>query len=71
MAEEKKKDPLRGLGLITAFIVFFMTVGFILLASVYTGPVWVRVLVFVVYIVVVAGLVCGVRKLKKDSRPAA
>ena len=71
MAEGKKKDPLRGLGLITAFIVFFMTVGFILLASVYTGPVWVRVLVFVVYIVVVAGLVRGVRKLKKDSRPAA
>ncbi len=65
MAEDK--DPLKGLGAAIAVLVVGMGVGFLLLATVYTGPVWVKVLVFIAYLAVSAGLIRGTRRLK-DSQ---
>ena len=39
-----------------------MTVGFILLSLVYTGPVWVRALVFVIYLVIAGMTIKAARK---------
>ena len=39
-----------------------MTVGFILLSLVYTGPVWVRALVFVIYLVIAGMTIKTARK---------
>lgn len=62
-----KDNPLKGLWLAVAVLLAGMTTGFILLATVYTGPVWVKVLVFVVYIVVVLGLTGSLKKLKNNK----
>lgn len=61
----KKDDPLKGLWLAVLLWLFGITAGFILLALVYTGPVFVRVIVFIVYLVVVFGTIRSVRKLRK------
>lgn len=61
----KKDDPLKGLWLAVLLWLFGITAGFILLALVYTGPVFVRVIVFIVYLVVVFGMIRSVRKLRK------
>ncbi len=61
----KKDDPLKGLWLAVLLWLFGITAGFILLALVYTGPVFVRVIVFIVYLVVVFGTITSVRKLRK------
>lgn len=34
-------------------LLLFMTIGFLLLSMVYTGPVWVKFIVFLVYLLVV------------------
>ena len=60
----KKDDPLKGLWLAVLLWLFGITAGFILLALVYTGPVFVRVIVFIVYLVVVFGTITSVRKLR-------
>ena len=57
-------DPLKGLWAAVAILLVGMTVGFILISLVYTGPTWVKVLVFVAYLAVVFGLIRGVRRLK-------
>ena len=57
-------DPLKGLWAAVAILLVGMTVGFILISLVYTGPTWEKVLVFVAYLVVVFGLIRGVRRLK-------
>ena len=62
-----KDNPLKGLWLAVAVLLAGMTTGFILLATVYTGPVWVKVRVFVVYIVVVLGLTGSLKKLKNSK----
>ncbi len=62
-----KDNPLKGLWLAVAVLLAGMTTGFILLATVYTGPLWVKVLVFVVYIVVVLGLTGSLKKLKNSK----
>ena len=62
-----KDNPLKGLWLDVAVLLAGMTTGFILLATVYTGPVWVKVLVFVVYIIVVLGLTGSLKKLKNSK----
>ena len=62
-----KDNPLKGLWLAVAVLLACMTTGFILLATVYTGPLWVKVLVFVVYIVVVLGLTGSLKKLKNSK----
>lgn len=62
-----KDNPLKGLWLAVAVLLAGMTTGFILLATVYTGPLWVKVLVFVVYIVVVLGLTGSLKKLKNNK----
>ncbi len=62
-----KDNPLKGLWLAVAVLLAGMTTGFILLATVYTGPVWVKVLVFVVYIIVVLGLTGSLKKLKNSK----
>lgn len=62
-----KDNPLKGLWLAVAILLAGMTTGFILLATVYTGPLWVKVLVFVVYIVVVLGLTGSLKKLKNSK----
>ncbi len=62
-----KDNPLKGLWLAVAVLLAGMTTGFILLATVYTGPVWVKVLVFVVYIIVVLGLTGSLKKLKNNK----
>lgn len=62
-----KDNPLKGLWLAVAVLLAGMTTGFILLATVYTGPLWVKVLVFVVYIVVVLGLIGSLKKLKNSK----
>ena len=61
----KKDDPLQGLWLAVLLWLFGITAGFILLALVYTGPVFVKVIVFIVYLVVVFGTIRSVRKLRK------
>lgn len=61
----KKDDPLKGLWLAVLLWLFGITVGFILLALVYTGPVFVKVIVFIVYLVVVFGTIRSVQKLRK------
>ncbi len=61
----KKDDPLKGLWLAVLLWLFGITAGFILLALVYTGPVFVKVIVFIVYLVVVFGTITSVRKLRK------
>lgn len=61
----KKDDPLKGLWLAVLLWLFGITAGFILLALVYTGPIFVRVIVFIVYLVVVFGTITSVRKLRK------
>lgn len=61
----KKDDPLKGLWLAVLLWLFGITAGFILLALVYTGPVFVKVIVFIVYLVVVFGTIRSVRKLRK------
>ena len=61
----KKDDPLKGLWLAVLLWLFGITAGFILLALVYSGPVFVRVIVFIVYLVVVFGTITSVRKLRK------
>ncbi len=61
----KKDDPLKGLWLAVLLWLFGITAGFILLALVYTGPVFVKVIVFIVYLVVVFGTIGSVRKLRK------
>lgn len=48
----KKKTKTGFIVSIVALIVF-MTMGFLLLSIVYTGPAWVRFLVFIVYLLVV------------------
>lgn len=62
-----KDNPLKGLWLAVVVLLAGMTTGFILLATVYTGPVWVKVLVFVVYIIVVLGLIGSLKKLKNNK----
>lgn len=62
-----EKDPLKGLWLAVAVLLVGMTAGFILLSMVYTGPVWVKVVVFIVYIVVVAGVIRSLGGLKKKK----
>ena len=62
-----KDNPLKGVWLAVAVLLAGMTTGFILLATVYTGPLWVKVLVFVVYIVVVLGLTGSLKKLKNSK----
>lgn len=62
-----KDNPLKGLWLAVAVLLAGMTTGFILLATVYTGPLWIKVLVFVVYIVVVLGLTGSLKKLKNSK----
>lgn len=62
-----KDNPLKGLWLAVAVLLAGMTTGFILLATVYTGPLWVKVLVFVVYIIVVLGLTGSLKKLKNSK----
>lgn len=62
-----RDNPLKGLWLAVAVLLAGMTTGFILLATVYTGPLWVKVLVFVVYIVVVLGLTGSLKKLKNSK----
>ena len=61
----KKDDPLKGLWLAVLLWLFGITAGFILLALVYTGPVFVKVIVFIVCLVVVFGTITSVRKLRK------
>ena len=61
----KKDDPLKGLWLAVLLWLFGITAGFILLALVYTGPVFVKVIVFIVYLVVVFCTIRSVRKLRK------
>ncbi len=61
----KNDDPLKGLWAALVLWLSGMTAGFILLALVYTGPVFIKVIVFVIYIVVVFGTICSVRKLRK------
>lgn len=61
----KKDDPLKGLWLAVLLWLFGITAGFILLALVYTGPVFVKVIVFIVYLVVVFGTIRSVQKLRK------
>ena len=61
----KKDDPLKGLWLAVLLWLFGITAGFILLALVYTGPVFVKVIVFIVYLVVVFGTITSVIKLRK------
>lgn len=61
----KKDDPLKGLWPAVLLWLFGITAGFILLALVYTGPVFVKVIVFIVYLVVVFGTIGSVRKLRK------
>lgn len=61
----KKDKPLSRKGLWASIVVLLlgMTLGFILLSTVYTGPSWVRVAVFIVYIAVVLLLIRSVRRL--------
>ena len=61
----KKDDHLKGLRLAVLLWLFGITAGFILLALVYTGPVFVKVIVLIVYLVVVFGTITSVRKLRK------
>lgn len=63
-----EKNPLKGLWLAIVILIVGMSAGFILLSLVYTGPVWVKVLVFVVYIVVVIGVVTSLSRLKDEER---
>ena len=51
MTNKKKSKA----GFISAIVVLLisMTIGFLLLSSVYTGPAWVEFIVFVVYLIVV------------------
>lgn len=58
----KENDPVKGLWPAVVILLAGMTTGFILLSLVYTGPVWVKVVVFVIYLVVAAGLVTGVKR---------
>ena len=59
----KKDDPLKGLWLAVLLWLFGITAGFILLALVYTGPVFVKVIAFVVYLGEVFGTITSVRNL--------
>ncbi len=61
----KENKPLSRKGLWISIIILLigMTLGFMLLSSVYTGPSWIRVAVFIVYIVVVLLLIRSVRRL--------
>ncbi len=49
-----------------AMLLVGMTVGFILLGLVYTGPVWVKALVFIIYLFV-AGMTIRFSKRYADS----
>ena len=61
-SKEKKLTP-RGLWSAVIILLLGLTIGFLLLATVYTGPVIWKVLVTVIYFVVVILLVKSVRKL--------
>lgn len=63
----KDSDPLKGIWFAVALLLVGMTAGFILLSLAYSGPAWVKVLVFAVYLLVVAGLVRGVSKLTRGK----
>lgn len=61
----KEKNPAKGMYFALFLLLFGMTVGFILLSTVYTGPrIW-AVLVYIVYIVIVVFSIKSVRKFVK------
>ena len=62
------RNPLRGLWAAIVLLVVGMSAGFILLSMVYSGPVWVKVVVFVVYIVVVLGVIVSMRRFRDDVK---
>ena len=62
------RNPLRGLWAAIVLLVVGMTAGFILLSMVYSGPVWVKVVVFVVYIAVVLGVIVSMRHFSDDVK---
>lgn len=62
------RNPLRGLWAAIVLLVVGMTAGFILLSMVYSGPVWVKVVVFVVYIAVVLGVIVSMRRFSDDVK---
>ncbi len=62
------RNPLKGLWPALVVLVAGMTAGFILLAMVYTGPVWVKVVVFIVYIVVVIGVITSMKRFSDDVK---
>lgn len=62
------RNPLKGLWPALVVLVTGMTAGFILLAMVYTGPVWVKVVVFIVYIVVVIGVITSMKRFSDDVK---
>ena len=62
------RNPLRGLWAAIVLLVVGMSAGFILLSMVYSGPVWVKVVVFVVYIVVVLGVIVSMRRFSDDVK---
>ena len=63
MKSKEKKLTQRGLWSAVIILLLGLTIGFLLLATVYTGPVIWKVLVTVIYFVVVILLIKSVRKL--------
>lgn len=62
MKSDKKITP-ASLWVPVIILLLGLTVGFLLLATVYTGPVIWKVVVFIVYLVVVILMVRNVKKL--------
>lgn len=64
MSDKKEKGlTKRGLWASVIILLIGMTVGFALLATVYTGATWKKVVVFFLYLIVVSLLIRSVRKL--------
>ena len=55
----KKKQKNGKVGFVISIVVLLlgMTIGFLLLGTVYTGPVWVKLLVFIIYLIIVFFLI--------------
>jgi len=60
---KENKSSRKGLWLSVSVLLIGMTAGFILLSTVYTGPSWVRVVVFIAYVAVTLLLIRSVRRL--------
>lgn len=62
MLSVKKSSKLK---LSIAFLVFFMTIGYILLLLAYSGPRWICLIVFLIYLFVLYFLIVTTRRVVK------